>query len=130
MKKIVFFIGILLSLNLFAEEAMLKETPFAEILQQIGKHKVTFIEVGSDSCHSCQIMGRRLYKIKQQNPEYPIYFVNVHKEREAAYRMKVQMIPTQIVMNNKGQEVYRHVGILSEEEIHKLFTKIQNKDKE
>ena len=121
MKKIVFIIGILLSVSLFAEESMLQETPFAEVLQQVGKHKMTFIEVGSDSCHSCQIMGRKLYKIKQQHPEYPIYFVNVHKEREAAYRLRIQMIPTQIVVNTKGQEIYRHVGILSQEEIQKLF---------
>ena len=123
MKKIVLIIGILLSVSLYAEEPMLKETPFTKVLQQVGKHKMTFIEVGSDSCHSCQIMGRKLYKIKQQHPEYPIYFVNVHKEREAAYRLRVQMIPTQIVVETKGQEVYRHVGILSQEEILKLFNK-------
>ena len=124
MKKIILILGVLLSVTLLAaEEPMLKETPFAELLQQVGKHKMTFIEVGSDSCHSCQIMGRKLYKIKQQHPEYPIYFVNVHKEREAAYRLRVQMIPTQIVVDTKGQEVYRHVGILSQEEILKLFKK-------
>jgi len=122
-KKIILILGILLSVSLFAEEPMLKETPFAEVLQQLGKHKMTFIEVGSDSCHSCQIMGRKLYKIKQQHPEYPIYFVNVHKEREAAYRLRVQMIPTQIVVNSKGYEVYRHVGILSQEEILNIFKK-------
>lgn len=113
--------GILLSISLYAEEPMLKETPFAEVLQHIGKNKRTFIEVGSDSCRSCQVMGKLLYKIKQQHPKYPIYFVNVHKEREAAYRLRVQMIPTQIVVDSKGYEVYRHVGILSEEELLKLF---------
>jgi thioredoxin 1 len=112
-----------MTLNLFAQEPMLRETPFAEVLQQIDKHKITFIEVGSDSCHSCQIMGRKLYKIKQRHPEYPIYFVNVHKERGAAYRLRVQMIPTQIVVDSKGNEVYRHVGILDAKEVNKLFQK-------
>lgn len=121
MKTIILLMGILLSISLYAEEPMLKETPFAEVLQHIGKNKRTFIEVGSDSCRSCQVMGKLLYKIKQQHPKYPIYFVNVHKEREAAYRLRVQMIPTQIVVDSKGYEVYRHVGILSEEELLKLF---------
>ncbi len=121
MKKIVLILGVLLSVTLFAEEAMLKETKFTQVLQQITKHKKTFIEVGSDSCHSCQKMGRLLYKIKQQHPEYPIYFVNVHKERNAAYRLRVQMIPTQIILDNKGYEIYRHVGILPKKEIHTLF---------
>jgi len=121
MKKIVLILGVLLSVTLFAEEAMLKETKFTQVLQQITKHKKTFIEVGSDSCHSCQKMGRLLYKIKQQHPEYPIYFVNVHKERQAAYKMRVQMIPTQILVDSGGNEIYRHIGILSQEEIQKLF---------
>jgi len=123
MKKIVLVLGTFLSVTLFAQEPILKETAFPEVLQQIDKNKITFIEVGSDSCHSCQIMGRKLYKIKQQHPEYPIYFVNVHKEREAAYKLRVQMIPTQIVVNAQGYEVYRHVGILSEKEIEQLFAK-------
>ncbi|WP_297482320.1 thioredoxin family protein [Sulfurimonas sp.] len=121
MKTIVLLMGILFSISLNAEEAMLQETPFTEVLSQVTKHKMTFIEVGSDSCHSCQIMGRKLYKIKQQHPEYPIYFVNVHKERNAAYRLRVQMIPTQIILDNKGYEIYRHVGILPTKEIHTLF---------
>ena len=121
MKKIVLLLGIFLSVSLFAEESMLKETPFAEVLQQIGKHKRTFIEVGSDSCHSCQKMGKLLYKIKQQHPEYPIYFVNVHKERQAAYRLRVQMIPTQILVDSGGNEIYRHVGLLDKKSIITLF---------
>ena len=125
MKTIVLLMGIFLSINLYAEAPMLKETSFSKILQQIEKNQMTFIEVCSDSCHSCQIMGKRLYKIKQEHPEYPIYFVNVHKEREVAYRLRVQMIPTQIVVDNKGYEVYRHVGILSQEEILQLFKKIK-----
>ena len=121
MKKIVLLLGIILSISLFAEEPMLKETPFAEVLQQIGKHQMTFIEVGSDSCRSCQVMGKLLYKIKQQHSEYPIYFVNVHKEREAAYRLRVQMIPTQILIDSGGNEIYRHVGLLDQKSIITLF---------
>jgi len=123
MKKILLFLGVFLLVTLFAEELMLKETPFLEVLKQIGKHKITLIEVGSDSCHSCQKMGKILYKIKQKHPEYPIYFVNVRKEREVAYRLKVQMIPTQIVVNSKGYEIYRHIGVLLEKEIERIFEK-------
>ncbi|QOP45800.1 thioredoxin family protein [Sulfurimonas paralvinellae] len=120
MKKIL-LVTLFMVFNLFGQEPMLRETPFAEVLQQIGKHKRTFIEVGSDTCRSCQVMGRKLYVIKQKHPEYPIYFVNVHKEREAAYRLRVQMIPTQIVVDSQGNEIYRHVGILEAQEIKKFF---------
>jgi len=100
---------------------MLKETPFVKVSEEIGKSQTMMLEVGSDSCHSCQIMGKLFYKVKQKHPEYPIYFVNVKKEREAAFRLKIQMIPTQIMLDEKGNEVYRHVGILSPEELNTLL---------
>jgi len=77
-KKIVLFLGLLLSVSLYAEVVMLKATPFADVLQQISKHQMTFIEVGSEAV---------------------------------------------IVVNAQGNEVYRHVGLLSERKIAKLFIK-------
>ncbi|RRS31968.1 MAG: hypothetical protein P794_02515 [Epsilonproteobacteria bacterium (ex Lamellibrachia satsuma)] len=123
MKKWFLLLTFLLSATLFASEPMLKETPFAQVTKQIDKGKSMMLEVGSDSCYSCQIMGRLLYSIKQKHPEYPIYFVNVKKEREAAFKLKIQMIPTQIVLDGKGNEVYRHIGVLSPEKLKMLLEK-------
>ena len=111
MKKILS--GLFLSCVVaFASEPMLEATSFVKVLREIPKHKKTFIEVGSEHCHACQKMGKLLYKIKQEHPDYPIFFVDVSKEREAAYRMQVRMIPTQIVVDSQGNEVYRHIGVL------------------
>jgi len=115
-------------LTLFAFEAlagkhMLKETQYKYVEQSIGKGKPYFLEVGSDSCHSCKIMGSMLEKVKQKNPEYNIYFINVKKEREAARKLKVMMIPTQIIYDKDGKEVYRNIGVLSNSELTELFNK-------
>ena len=123
MKKSILLFALLLTANLFANEPMLKETAFSEVSKQTGKGKAVLLEVGSDSCHSCQIMGRLLYTVKQKHPEYSIYFVNVKKEREAAIKLKIQMIPTQIMLDDKGKEVFRHVGILSPDELNTLLEK-------
>ncbi len=108
---------LLLSTLLMAKDPMLEATPFSVVAQQIGKGKAVLVEVGSARCHSCQIMGRLLYKVKGAHPAYPIYFVNVAKEREAAYRLKIQMIPTQIVFDARGREAFRHVGVLQPDEL-------------
>ncbi len=122
MKKVLF--GLLLGcMAALASEPMLEATPFVKVLREIPKHKKTFIEVGSEHCHACQKMGRLLYKIKREHPEYPIFFVDVSKEREAAYRMRVRMIPTQIVVDSKGNEIYRHIGFLDEGSIYQIFQK-------
>ena len=111
MKKIV-----LMALALYiaqAKEPMLRETAYKYVKSSIGKGMPHFVEMGSDSCHSCQVMGRTLYKVHKQNPTYNMSFVNVKKERQAAFDMKIRMIPTQLIFDKKGKEVYRHVGVLS-----------------
>ena len=130
MKKLFLGMFIMLSANLFASEPMLEATPFAVVAQQIGKGKAVLIEVGSDRCRSCQIMGRLLYKVKGAHPEYPIYFVNVAKERHAALLLKIQMIPTQIVFDAKGHEAYRHVGVLRPQELDALVYRYLMKEKQ
>ena len=123
MMRKIWAVSVILSMsNLFAgEPPMLRETPFAQVLEKMNKGQALLLEVGSDSCHSYQIMGKLLYTVKQEHPNYPIYFVNVKKEREAAFKLKIQMIPTQIVLDEKGNEVYRHVDILSPEELNSVL---------
>lgn len=107
--------------QVIAEEHMLKESKYKYVQTSIGKGKPYFLEVGSDSCHSCQIMGGMLYKVSQKHPEYNIHFINVKKERGAAYDLKVRMIPTQIIYDKNGKEIYRHIGVLSGDELNSLF---------
>jgi len=100
---------------------MLKATPYEEVAKAIGKGKATLLEVGSDSCHSCQIMGKLLYKAKQEHPDYNIYFINVKEERDVAFKLKIQMIPTQILLDANGSEIDRHVGLLEKEDLDAIF---------
>jgi len=108
---------------LFAASPMLRETPFSEVLKDIKAKKPVFLDIGSDSCFSCQVMGRVLYKVKKEHPNFPIYFINVKKERYVAYKLKVQMIPTQIILDKNGNEVFRHIGTLSQEGVETLLKK-------
>lgn len=121
MKSVMLFIMTLFMFNALADEPLLKESPYNYVAQSIGKGKPYFLEIGSDSCHSCQIMGRMLYKVVQKHPGYNIHFINVKKERYAAYELGVRMIPTQIIYDKNGKEVYRHIGVLGNDELSKLL---------
>lgn len=46
-----------------------------------------------------------------------VKFVDAWKNREEASSYRVQMIPTQIFYADDGQELYRHTGFYSREEI-------------
>jgi len=132
MKKNI-IVAILLTLlpafGLYAAEAygqaMLTQTPYAQAKTVLGKGKPAFFEVGSDTCKSCRKMGKKLYAIAQAHPEYLIKFINVKEEREAAIEMKIMMIPTQIIFDADGKEVYRHVGILEDDELNGLLSKYE-----
>ena len=122
MKKLFLLLSLLMMTNtLFANEPMLRETPYQYVASSMGKGKPYFLEVGSDSCHSCQIMGKLLYKVHKKYPQYEIHFINVKKEREAAYALKIQMIPTQLIFDAQGREVYRHVGLLTTNDLMKTL---------
>ena len=121
MKLVMIFIATLFMFHAIADEPMLKESQYKYVAQSIGKGKPYFLEIGSDSCYSCQVMGRMLYKVVQKHPEYNIHFINVKKERDAAYTLQIRMIPTQIIYDKNGKEVYRHIGILSSGELRSLL---------
>jgi len=123
MKLFITTFLILFSLESLAAEHKLKESKYEYVVASIGKGKAYFLEVGSTGCRSCQIMGSMLYKVTQKHPEYNIHFINVKKERKAAKKLKVMMIPTQIIYDKNGKEVYRHIGVLSSSELNNLFKK-------
>ncbi|MGB5965916.1 MAG: thioredoxin family protein [Sulfurimonadaceae bacterium] len=120
-KKVFLLLLLTFSFNALADEPMLHETAFSIVQESMGKGKPNFVEVGSESCHSCKIMGKLLYKVAQKYPSYNINFVNVKKERQAAYDLKIQMIPTQLIFDKDGKEVYRHVGALATNDLLELF---------
>jgi len=124
MKKHI-ILGLLLTLSLHAMQGrpMLEETPYEQVKVLIAKGNPIFLEVGSDTCRSCRVMGKMLYAVSQDHPNYTIKFINVKKEREVAKELKIMMIPTQLIYDANGKEVYRHIGVLEETELNELLKK-------
>jgi thioredoxin 1 len=48
-----------------------------------------------------------------------VLFIDVHEDQDAARRFRVQMIPTQIFFDVKGNEISRHMGFLDKEALLK-----------
>jgi len=119
--KVFITLFLLLSALHLSANNRLKESEYRFVKASIGKGKAYFLEVGSDSCDSCKVMGSMLYRVQKKHPEYNIHFINVKKNRDAAYSLNVRMIPTQIIYDSKGNEVYRHIGVLSGDALVDLF---------
>lgn len=130
MKKLIFMGALLLSTIMFGVEVpMLSETSYGVAKNEIGRGKAVMLEVGSDMCGSCRDMGKMLFRVKQSEPETAIYFINVRFDRSVANTLGVAMIPTQIIYNKEGKEVYRHIGPLSTDELYGVLTEYKVRDK-
>jgi len=82
------------------------------------KGVVTMIDLGAEKCVPCKMMAPIMAKLeKAYAGRAAIVFIDVWKNEEQVGRFGIRAIPTQVFFNEKGKEVYRHVGFMSEEDI-------------
>ena len=89
-----------------------------------GKAKVTFIELGSVNCIPCKQMQPVMKAIeKKYNEQVKVIFYDVWTQEQKKYasQYKIKLIPTQIFLDEKGKEFFRHEGFYPEKEIDKLI---------
>lgn len=76
------------------------------------------VDVGADKCIPCIKMAPILDQLREDyTGTMEVLFVDAWKNRQEAASYGVRMIPTQIFYAPDGQELYRHIGFFSREEI-------------
>jgi len=86
--------------------------------------KVTFIELGSVRCIPCRKMEKVLDSVREKYPnDVKVIFYDVWtpEGKPFAKQYSIESIPTQVFMDAKGKEYYRHVGYFPEEELVKIL---------
>ena len=79
---------------------------------------ITMVDLGADKCVPCKMMAPILAELeKEYQGRAAIMFMDVWKDKAPAERFGIRAIPTQIFFNENGDEVYRHVGFMSREDI-------------
>ncbi|MDP4116889.1 MAG: thioredoxin family protein [Bacteroidota bacterium] len=97
---------------------------FNTFAQNKGQQKVTFIELGSVSCIPCKQMQPIMKSVEQKyGKQVKVTFYDVWKDDQKQYAQKygVKLIPTQVFLDEKGKEFFRHEGFYPEKEIDKLL---------
>jgi len=86
---------------------------------------VTMIDLGAKKCVPCKMMAPIMEKMDTvYEGKAAIVFIDVWKHREQARRFGVKAIPTQIFFDSEGNEIFRHVGFMAEEDIVKQLEKM------
>ena len=87
-----------------------------------SRHKATFIELGADRCIPCKAMQPIMKEIaKEYSGKIQVVFYDVWKDPAPARKYRIQLIPTQVFIDQTGKEVFRHVGFFAKEEMVSMF---------
>lgn len=88
---------------------------------------ITFLEFGTTGCIPCKKMVIVMQEIKEKYPHrIKVQFYNILL-RESQDMMKcfgIAAIPTQVLLDSSGKEVFRHTGYYSIDELEVEFQKI------
>ena len=124
----IFLIGITISAFTQTTVKSNKTTGTAKTILQsqtkTAKHKVTFIELGSVRCIPCQKMQPIMKSIEKKfGDRVKVVFHDIWTPAGKPFAdiFKVQIIPTQVFLDENGKEFYRHEGLFPEVEIEKLL---------
>jgi thioredoxin 1 len=84
--------------------------------------KITFVELGSVNCIPCRQMQPVMKSIEEKyNGQVKVVFHDVWKDKKPAQEYGIQLIPTQVFLDENGKEFFRHEGFFAENEIIELF---------
>ncbi len=87
------------------------------------KAKVTFIELGSVNFIPCKQMQPVMKSIESKyKGKVKVVFYDVWKDNKPAKQYGINLIPTQVFLDESEKEFFRHEGFFAEEEIDKLLS--------
>jgi thioredoxin 1 len=76
------------------------------------------VDLGADKCIPCKLMAPVLADLKTNYVgQLEVEFIDVWKNPDAAKPYKLKLIPTQILYDTQGKELFRHQGFFSKEDI-------------
>lgn len=91
------------------------------------KYRLTFLEFGATGCISCRMMEKVMNEVKEKYPDkIKVKFINVllPENQDMMKYFGIAAIPTQVLMDSTGKEVFRHTGYYSSVELEKEFQKM------
>jgi thioredoxin 1 len=89
-----------------------------EFKKALTSGKPVLVDFGANSCLPCRQLRPILSEVnKEYSGKAEILIIDVYKDQNLAREHKVMLIPTLVFFDSKGEEVFRHVGVLEKEKI-------------
>lgn len=121
MKRLLFTMLLMLAATAAAAELPSASTSAISLALASGKPSV--LDLGARTCIPCKRMAPILEELAgTYRGKANVLFIDVREDQGAARRFGIQMIPTQIFFDAKGQEVSRHMGYMERDDLIKGLT--------
>jgi thioredoxin 1 len=105
------------------EPAMSAAAPASRAVAAAAKPRL--LELGSMRCQACLEMAKVLDALRaSQGAKLQVDFIDVFEQPEAGDRYKISLIPTQILYDNAGKEIFRHTGYFAHNDILAKFREL------
>lgn len=88
------------------------------------KNTVTLVDLGATTCVPCKMMAPLLAELKTEyQGRAEVIFIDIHAKPDMAKPFALMAIPTQVVYDRQGKEVFRHVGFLDKKAMREQLDK-------
>lgn len=85
---------------------------------ELVEKKPLLLDLGAGKCTPCKMMKPILDELKTDySSQFKVKFIDVWENPEEAKKYDINMIPTQIFYDSEGNELFRHEGFYSKEDI-------------
>jgi len=89
-----------------------------QLKETLSSDKYTMIEFGGRHCIPCRKMQPVLSELaKEHGNSIVIANVFVQEQMELGRQYKVRLIPTQVIFDKEGKEIFRHTGFWEKSEV-------------
>ena len=107
------------------QSADLPSATDADIRAALVSGMPTLVDFGARSCIPCKKMAPILSELESElKGKGNVLFVDVREDRKLARQYRIQMKPTQVFFDAKGNEVKRHLGSMEKNEILAVFKEL------
>jgi thioredoxin 1 len=80
------------------------------------------VDLGADKCIPCKKLAPILEQLREEyKGRLDVEFIDVWKDPNAGRPYQIRVIPTQILYDRQGNEVWRHEGFIPKEDLKTLF---------
>jgi len=107
-------------------EGIPKDIATERIPKDIAKAPLPkLLDFGRGKCIPCKAMAPILKELSEEYKDrFIIKIIEIDQESNLTQANRVRLIPTQIFFDAKNQEVLRHEGFMSKDDIKKVFQKM------